>query len=346
MAPVTNSRVLFNDYPEGKRFPEPEKTVVFDKSQIIDPDTIALNGGVLVKVLVLSVDPYLRNKMRKTEESAYTDNYTIGEPIYAFGIGKVVRSDDAGISAGDHLYGHFPFIELAVLSNVEEHTKIERVSDLPWSVYLGVCGMPGQTAYHGWTAYVHPHVKKGETLFVTTGSGPVGSLVIQLAKLDGLKIIASAGSEEKVKFMLDCGADVAFNYKTTSTKDILDKHGPINIYWDHVGGEILDLALSAADKFARFIECGMISGYNHGFAPVKNIAHVLFKNITMQGFIVGNLEAQFGHEFYRVIPSKVASGEIKYFEYAKRGLENTGQMFLDVQTGKNTGKALIIVADD
>jgi len=205
--------------------------------------------------------------------------------------------------------------------------------------------MPGKTGFHGWKAYAKP--KKGETVFVTTGAGPVGSMVIQLAKLDGLKVIASAGSAEKVQFMKDIGADVAFNYKTESTDEILEKHGPIDIYWDHVGGESLDLAFKHAARFARFIEVGLITGYNTGgIQPVKNFGNVLFKSLTIQGFLVHNLEEEYSEAFDNEIPGRIARGEIKYVEYVKHGLQSAGQLLVDVLKGDNFGKAVIVVADD
>lgn len=216
-------------------------------------------------------------------------------------------------------------------------------TNLPWSAFIGVLGMPGQTAFFGWSEY--SKARKGETVFVSTGAGPVGSFVIQLAKLGGLKVIGSAGSEEKVQFMKEIGADVAFNYKTTSTKEVLEKEGPIDIYWDNVGGETLDAALSNANKGARFIECGMIAGYNNGGAPVYNLSNMFRASISMNGFIVSDLAPKWANEFNKVIPSKVASGEIKYREDIYHGLERVGEVILAVQKGKNKAKAVVHVAD-
>jgi len=145
----------------------------------------------------------------------------------------------------------FPHQHYYISHSPDDLTAIENPYNLPWSLFIGVLGMPGKTAYMAWKEY--SQAKKGETLFVSTGAGPVGSLVIQIAKSQGLKVIASAGSDEKVKFMKEIGADVAFNYKTEKTTDILAKEGPIDIYWDNVGGETLEAALDAANTFARFI---------------------------------------------------------------------------------------------
>jgi len=319
--------------------------LVYDTSETIDLESVALDGGILVKTLVVSVDPYLRGRLRSAEKKSYNEAFVLGQPITSYSVAVVIRSETPDAKVGEHLVGNFPQAEYNILKNLEGALKIQNKENIPWSLYIGVAGMPGKTAYYGWKAYAKP--KKGETLFVTTGAGPVGATVLQLAKLDGLKVIASAGSAEKVKFMKDIGADVAFNYKTESTDEILEKHGPIDIYWDHVGGESLDLAFGHAARFARFIEVGLISGYNSGgIQPVKNFGNVLFKSLTIQGFIVGNLEAEYSKAFYNEIPGRIARGEIKYVEYVKHGLQSAGQLLVDVLKGDNFGKAVIIVADN
>jgi len=157
---------------------------------------------------------------------------------------------------GDHLYGWLNFENYCISDNPKGFLKIDNKEKLPWTVYLGVLGMPGKTASFAWQEY--STAQKGDVVFVTAGAGTVGSLVIQLAKLEGLKVIASAGSNEKVEFLKELGADVAFNYKSTSTREVLEKEGPINMqvlyfvrdilatiltayicsFWDNVGGEV------------------------------------------------------------------------------------------------------------
>jgi len=343
MAPVVNPRVLFNEIPEG--YPQVGKTVVVDESEQIDLESVPLNGGILIRNLVLSVDPYQRGKMKKPTAQHYSGVYLIGKPIDGYGVALVLRSENPKFTSGDHVFMTVPFSKYAVITEIPPNaTVLERVDSLPWSTYIGVAGMPGMTGYMGWKAYAK--AKKGETLFVTTGAGAVGSMVIQLAKLDGLKVIASAGSDEKVAFMKEIGADVAFNYKTQSTKEILDKHGPIDIYWDHVGGEVLDLALGAANTFARFIEVGMISTYNTGAYPITNIGNILYKSITMQGFIVSNLRPTYLNAFYKEVPPLVAAGKIKHKEDIRRGLESVGQAIVDVLTSGNTGKTVVVLDDE
>ncbi|TFK49753.1 alcohol dehydrogenase [Heliocybe sulcata] len=343
MAPVRNGRHLFNEIPTG--YPVPGKTTVYDGSETIDPDTVPLNGGFIVKTLALSIDPYMRGKMRDSSIKSYTPAYTLGQPLYNFGIGVVVRSDNSQFKAGQHVYGGtFPFQEYFVDTDAGKYRIIENKEGIPWSVYVGAAGMPGQTAYYAWKEYSNG--KKGETAFVTSGAGSVGSFVVQLAKLDGLKVIASAGSDEKVEFLKSIGADVAFNYKTTSTSEVLEKEGGIDVYWDNVGGETLDAAIGAAHTNARFIECGMISGYN-ATEPygVKNMMQVVSKQLKLYGFIVFALASKYQEEFYRLVPGMIARGELKYTEDVSVGLETVGEAILAVQNGTNKAKKVIKVAD-
>ncbi|KXN88464.1 Zinc-type alcohol dehydrogenase-like protein PB24D3.08c [Leucoagaricus sp. SymC.cos] len=340
MAPIRNARVLMNEYPTG--YPEPGKTTVYDDSQTIDIDNVPLKGGFILKTLVISIDPYLRGRMRPS--GGYAVGFALGKPLHSHGVGVVVRTETDQVKVGDHLYGQLTHEEYNVRSTLADLVVIKDNHGLPWSVYVGAAGMPGQTAYVGWKEFAHP--KKDDVVYVTTGGGPVGSLVIQLAKADGLKVIASAGSDDKVAFMKELGADVAFNYKTTPVRDVLSEEGPIDIFWDHVGGETLEAALDAADIGARFIECGMISGYNTGGVPIRNLMQVVGKDITLRGFIVGRSLPKYLKEFYDTVPAKIAKGEIKYTEEVTHGLDKVGDVILAVQKGTNKAKAVIHVADE
>ncbi|GBE89550.1 Zinc-type alcohol dehydrogenase-like protein [Sparassis crispa] len=346
MAPVTNGRLLFTEIPTG--YPEPGKTTIYDTLQTIDLENVPLNGGVLIKTLVLSSDPYLRGRMRDAKIKTYSVAFQLGEPIDNHGVGVVLRSEDPTFKPGDHVFSwKLPFQHYSVFNGQDLGALrvLPNEEKLPWSTYIGVCGMPGKTAYMGWTEYAHP--KKGEVAFVTSGSGPVGGTVIQLAKADGLKVIASAGSDKKVAYLRELGADVAFNYKTVPVSKVLQNEGPIDIYWDNVGGESFEAAIATANRRARFIECGTISEYNNETPyPVKNLKLILYKELQISGFIVTGLYAKYDEQFYKEIPKRVASGEIKYSEDFTEGLENAGQAILDVQLGKNNGKKIIRVAGE
>jgi len=297
-----------------------------------------------MKTLVLSVDPFMRGKMRDASIASYSAAYVIGEPLTGFGIAVVIRSENSEVSVGDHIYGHLMnFENYIIYKNLMGASKLYNKEKLPWSLYVGILGMPGQTASFGWQEY--SSAQKGDVVFVTAGAGPVGSMVIQLAKREGLKVIASAGSDDKVKFLKEIGTDVAFNYKTTSAREVLGKEGPINIYWDNVGGEMLETAIDAAAVGARFIECGMISGYNGETYHIKNLMQIVRKQLKIFGFIV-SLDPKHIKNFMAEIPAKVASGEIKYLEDRTIGMEYGCEALLAVLTGKSNGKGIIIVAKE
>ncbi|KAF8891569.1 hypothetical protein CPB84DRAFT_1711150 [Gymnopilus junonius] len=343
MAPVTNGRVLFNSYPDG--YPEPGKTTVYDTTETIDLDTVPLNGGFLLKTLELSIDPYMRGRMVRPDTPSYSPPWAIGQVIPSNGVGVVLRSENPEAKVGDHISGFLEHKQYAVIKTLEGLRILDNPNKLPWTAFLGVLGMPGKTAFMAWREY--SSAKKGETVFVSTGAGPVGSLVIQLAKIDGLKVIASAGSDEKVQFMKDIGADVAFNYKTSKTEEVLAKEGPIDIYWDNVGGETLEAAIDAAKLNARFIECGMISAYNTGYTfPIRNFFQIIAKSLSFHGFIIGRLTAKWDSEFYKTITPLVEGGQIKFKEHIYEGLERDGEGILAVQRGWNRGKAVVHVADE
>ncbi|KAJ7094726.1 alcohol dehydrogenase [Mycena belliarum] len=342
MAPVTNARVMFAARPED--YPIPGKTTVYDTSETIDLENAPLNGGILVKVLVVSVDPYMRGRMRGPEHKSYIPAFQLGQPMNGGGIGVVLRSEIAEVAVGSHVRGFLSYQQYVVAPSMAGLEVIEKDPKLNWSVYLGAAGMPGRTAFMGWREYAR--AKKGEVAFISTGAGPVGSMVIQIAKEDGLKVIASAGTDEKVKFMKEIGADVAFNYKTTSVREVLEKEGPVDIYWDNVGGETLDAAMEFANMHARFIECGQISGYNTGPKPMKNPTHMVFKCLSFHGFLVGFLEPKYKAAFTAEVVPKVASGEYKYTEDLTRGLDKLGHALLALLEGTNTGKGVVVVADE
>jgi len=338
MAPIINKRIILKEFPTA--LPVPGQTTTLDASQAIDLDNVPLNGGVLVKTLVLSLEPYVLARMK-----AFMPNrFQIGQAIEGCGIGVVVRSENPGFQVGDHLHGFYPFQEYSVLRETESFTKIHNEYNLPWSVFVGIAGLPGHTAYFGWKEY--SRAKKGEVAFVTSGAGAVGSFVIQLAKQDGMKVIASAGSDDKVQYLKELGADVAFNYKTTQTSEILEKEGPIDVYWDNVGGETLEAALNAAAKHARFIECGMIAGYGSPAKPIPNLINAILKEISIHGFVVTTLSPKYLETFEREVPALIASKELTYKEDVTRGLENAEVAFDNFLKGAFMGKSVVIVADE
>ncbi|KAF5350406.1 hypothetical protein D9758_012486 [Tetrapyrgos nigripes] len=350
MAPVRNAKIIFNQPLAG--LPEPGKTTTYDTSSTIDLDAIPLSGGVLVKVLSLSVEPLTAGLMMGPNKPASIPlpAYQEGQPTFGFGVGKVLRSENEGFQKGDYIVS--PVLEHAeytIPTHLNFLQKIVPEPGLPPSVYIGAAGMPGQTAFYGWKEY--SKAKKGETLFVSTAAGPVGSIILQLAKREGMKVIASAGTDEKVKLVKSLGADVAFNYKTTSVDEVLQKEGPIDVYWDNVGGSTLDAALGNAALHARFIECGMISQLTDqtgNGANMKNLANIVMRRIILSGFI-GNdpfLLEHWEKEFNETIPKLLAKGELQYVEDRTVGLEHVTAGLAEVLVGKNMGKKIIVVSEE
>jgi len=345
MPVVKNGKAIFNAVPTG--WLTDDQTIQYVDTDTIDPEVVALNGGFLVKTLVTSLHLYMRLMMRAADGSPNRmPAFPLGQPLISSGVGVVLRSETKDVKPGDHVYGRLPHQEYSVIPSFTGFRILDNPDGkLPWSYFVGSAGMQGQTAYYGWREF--SKAKKGETVFVTTGGGPVGSMVIQLAKDEGLRVIASAGSDEKVEFMKSIGADVAFNYKTTDTAEVLSKEGPIDVYWDNVGGEMLEAALNAANQGARFIECGMASSYGGSTSkPPNNLFNIVTKEIHMSGFIATSLAKNWEEEFYASVPQKLASGKFKACEELHEGLEKTGEAMRRHLEGKNVGAVAILVANE
>ncbi|KAG9084312.1 hypothetical protein FRC07_013673, partial [Ceratobasidium sp. 392] len=252
MAPTSNACAVFNEVPNG--YPVVGKTIV-TKAETIDLDTIPLNGGTLVKTLYLSLDPYLRGMMRDPSIKSYSPAYQIGNSIWGWALVSVIRSEKSGVNVGDiHLVSNYltfdaAFQQYAVLSADHLLRVVPKHKDVPLTAYLSVLGMPGMTAFYGLETIGKPQA--GEVIYVSSGASAVGSLVVQLSKAKGLKVIASASTDDKIQFLKSIGTDVAFNYKTDSVVDVLAKEGPIDLYWDNVGGSTLEAALEACKPDGR-----------------------------------------------------------------------------------------------
>jgi len=351
MAPIQNAAVIFVDYPSG--YPEIGKHIKYVKDRTIDLDTVDTQGGIVTKNLVISIDPYMRGRMRPAEIKSYTPSFELNQPLTNFFVGKVVKSDNPRFQIGQYVNGFGGYEEYTV--HPKAQTDLLRIiSDaelklgLPLTTWVGAAGMPGQTAYHGFYHIGEP--KKGDTIFVTGASGAVGQIVGQLAKREGLTVIGSAGSDDKVKWLqTELNFDHAFNYKTANVKAELAKFNPLNIYFDNVGGDQLEAAIDAAAAHARFVECGMISQYNQPDAHgIRNLISVVGKRLKLQGFIILDKakDLSFQQEFYSKVPKWIANGELKIKEDVTKGLENAPEAVVGIFQGKNFGKAVIQIADD
>ncbi|VDC07345.1 unnamed protein product [Peniophora sp. CBMAI 1063] len=346
MAPIRNACVRYVGPPEG--YVEPDVHVKYDGTRTIELDDAELNGGFILKTLCLSIDPYMRGRMCKPETVLYFGAFEPGRPLSGYGVGQVVRSEDPAFRPGEVVHGWMSHEEYSVYScrsiTIMPFRKIADVG-VPWSVYTGILGVPGQTAFYAWKAYSQS--RPGECAFISTAAGAVGSLVVQLAKRDGLRVIASSGTEDKRAFALQCGADVSFNYKNEKVADVLAREAKgIDIYFDNVGGEHLETALAYSNHAGRFIECGMASLYN-GQRPhhVENLQLIIIREITLQGVFCHSprFRAQYEDEFYSVITQMVKDGTLKYREHISYGLETVGHALRDVGMGTNVGKRVVVL---
>lgn len=297
-------------------------------------------GEMVLETTYISVDPYLRGRM--SDAKSYIPPFELGKPITSGVVAKVVDSKNDQFKEGEFVTGMLEW-KTSQISTGEGLLKIDG-NKAPLSAYLGILGMTGLTAYLGLTQIGKP--KAGETLVVSGAAGAVGSVVGQIGKILGLKVVGIAGTDEKVAMLeSDFGFDVAINYNSTEDMTAaLKKACPngIDIYFDNVGGPISDAVLFNINRFARMIICGAISVYNNTELPKSiSVQPFLIKNSAlMQGFIVSNYADKFP-EAIEQLATWLAEGKLSYTETIVEGFESTPQAFLDLFEGKNKGKMIV-----
>ncbi|MDO3398031.1 NADP-dependent oxidoreductase [Nocardioides sp. SOB44] len=295
-------------------------------------------GEVLVRNTFLSVDPYMRGRMNDTK--SYVPPYALDAPMEGGAVGEVVESNDDSLSPGDTVLHMAGWREHAVLP-ASAARKID-TSSIPASAYLGVLGMPGLTAYVGLTRVAE--MEEGDVVFVSGAAGAVGSLAGQMARhLGASKVIGSAGTPEKVRWLTEeLGFDAAFDYHDGPVGKQLREHGPIDVYFDNVGGEHLEAAISNLNDFGRVAACGAIASYNATEAPAgpRNMMMLVQKRLMLRGFIVSD-HAEAAGEFYRRAGQWVADGDLVARETVSDGLDSTVDAFLGLLSGRNTGKMIV-----
>lgn len=329
-----NKSILLKNRPSGK--PSPEDFEIVEEEQ-----PVAKDGEILLKTLYVSVDPYLRGRMR--DEPSYIEPFKVNEPLESGIIAEVIDSHNPNFSKGEYVTGMLKWKTYQVATGAGLN-KIDR-SVAPATVFLGVLGLTGITAYLGLEKI--GKLKAGETLLVSGAAGAVGSVAGQIGKIHGCRVIGIAGSDEKIAHLRDLGFDGGINYKTTENlkKDIA-AHCPngIDVYFDNVGGEILDAALANINKYGRVINCGAISLYNATKMPVgPRPEGILIKNsVLMQGFTVRDYVKDFGPAI-KQLSQWLQEDKIKYSETIVDGFENIPRAFLDLFEGKNEGKMIVKV---
>jgi NADPH-dependent curcumin reductase CurA len=296
---------------------------------------------VLVRNLFMSVDPYMRGRMN--EGKSYVPPFALGQPLEGGAVGEVIESRAREFKPGDTLTSNFGWREYFIASPKELHPVSREIQ--PLSVYLGALGMTGMTA---WVGLNLVEVKAGDVVFISAAAGAVGSVAGQLAKLRGCKVIGSAGSMEKVRFLREeCGFDIAFDYKTAPVLEQLNLEAPdgIDVYFDNVGGEILEAALAVLKVQGRIIACGGISGYNEEKPRPgpNNLFNMITKRLTMKGFIVRDWLDHQG-EFEKEVGGYFRAGKLKNRETVVEGIEQAIGAFVGLFAGKNTGKMVVKLA--
>ena len=299
------------------------------------------NQQVLVRNLFMSVDPYMRGRMN--EGKSYVPPFALGQPLEGGAVGEVVESRAKEFKVGDAVTSNFGWREYFIASPPALHLVSREAQ--PLSVYLGVLGMTGLTAWAGLNLV---EVKAGDVVFISGAAGAVGNVAGQLAKLRGCRVIGSAGSMKKVKFLHDeCGFDVAFDYKTGPVLDQLNLEAPdgIDVYFDNVGGEALEAALAALRVHGRIIACGGISAYNDAKPRPgpSNLFNMITKRLTMKGLIVRDSLGRLG-EFEKEAGGYFRAGTLSNHETVVEGIERAVDAFLGLFAGNNVGKMVVKLA--
>ena len=301
-------------------------------------------GQVLIKVMYVSLDPAMRGWMN--EGRSYIPPVGLGEVMRAGTAGKVVASNNPKFAVGDHVAG-WGGVQDYVLSEGKDISKVDtRLAPLP--VFLGTLGMPGMTAYFGLLEVGRP--KEGDTVVVSGAAGAVGSVVGQIAKIKGCRVVGIAGGPDKCRWVVDqLGFDAAIDYKSEDVNKALRQHCPkgVDVFFDNVGGDILDAALARLGRNARVVICGAISQYNNT-TPVKgpaNYLSLLVNRASMTGMVVMDYAERYG-EAVREMAGWIKAGRLKTREDIVEGLEKFPQTLLMLFKGENTGKLLLRIAAD
>ena len=334
MAGSVNRQILLKSRPEG--------APGLDNFELTErPMSEPGEGEVLMRIVYLSLDPYMRGRMSAAK--SYAKPAAVGQPMVGGTVGEIVKSRNPGFSVGDIVLGYGGWQEYA-LSNGAGLRKLDPAA-APVSTALGVLGMPGMTAYVGLGEIGRP--KPGETVVVAAASGAVGSVVGQIAKIRGARAIGIAGGADKCRFVAgELGFDACIDHRASDFAEQLATACPngIDVYFENVGGAVQQAVWPLLNDFARIPVCGLIAQYNAVTPmPGPDMFSVLRKRLTLRGFIVSDFAAKQG-DFLRDAGEWVRTGRLKYREDIVEGLQQAPAAFLGLLQGKNFGKMLVRMA--
>jgi leukotriene B4 12-hydroxydehydrogenase/15-oxo-prostaglandin 13-reductase len=336
--PQVNRQITLSARPSG--FPKES-----DFNLVTAPVPMPADGEILVRTIYLSLDPYMRGRMN--DRQSYAPSVRLGEVMVGGVVGKVVASKRTDFPEGAIVEGPLGWQEYAISSG--HGVRIVDPKIAPISTALGVLGMPGMSAYFGLLDICHP--KAGETVLVSGAAGAVGSLVGQIAKIKGCRVVGTAGSEEKVDHLVrDLGFDAAFNYKTIDNyagklREVCPNG--IDVYFDNVGGPLTDAVFLTMNVGARISVCGQISQYNLERPEMgpRLLWKLIEKRAKVEGFLVFDFAPRFP-EALRDLSAWLHQGKIQYRETIIEGIENAPRAFIGMLQGHNTGKQLVKVSDE
>jgi NADPH-dependent curcumin reductase CurA len=328
---ITSREVRFASRPEGL---PTEANFSLDEVRLAPLE----EGRVLVRNRFMSVDPYMRGRMNAGK--SYAPGFELGKALSGGAVGEVVESKVAGLRPGDFVVSELGWREYFSAS-LDQLKRIDHPVQ-PLSVHLGALGMTGMTA---WIGLRLGECRPGETVFVSGAAGAVGSVAGQLAKIMGCRVIGTAGSDAKLSFLRDeCGFDAAINYKAGALLEKLTAAAPdgIDLYFDNVGGDCLEAALSALRLHGRIVACGSISGYNaqRPLPGPTNLFRMITQRLTMKGMIVRDWLNQTS-EFEAEAGALLRAGKLKNKETVVRGIDKAVGAFLGLFHGDNTGKMIV-----
>lgn len=330
----TYQRIVLASRPQGAVTPDNFRLETVEIPELQD-------GQVLVRNHFLSLDPYMRGRMN--DSKSYAQPQPLDEVMIGGTVGVVEASKNPSFAVGDAVVGMFGWQEVGV----SDGRGIQKVDTrhIPLSAYLGSVGMPGVTAWYGLNKIMHP--KPGQTVAVSAASGAVGSVVGQLAKLKGCRVVGFAGGKDKCDYVVnELGFDACIDYKAAKDPKELYKMlkeatpDGIDSYFENVGGAILDAVLSRMNAFGRIAMCGMIAGYDGQPLPLQNPQLILVSRLTIEGFIVSE-HMDVWPEALRELGGFVAQGKLKFRESVAQGLESAPEAFMGLLKGKNFGKQLV-----